>query len=386
MTRIRFQSVCLAFLLVLQPVIALGSSISPSDSIRRQLSHLSGTAKLQALNNLCYIAGNQNDSINELNYIEAFRKEAAKQHNVDDETEARAMRLNCLYNYQMRDQMAEELPENLNFFAKHERWDKYYGKWTLLVETCLNNGQFQTALNETQKIYADAKKRKNASGIGIACSCLGKTYWHMRMYSQSAKNFAEALKYLKPGVNDTELLDTYDAYSTVLNNTYKYEKIKELGPNWLKLLDSYKTSYLSQGIDISALADFYRKYYTAMGTAEGGLGHYPQAKALLDKALALCADASPLAKVSTLASLTLYYTDIKDYDKALAVNKERYELDRRMGDIYGILDVYEQNSSILMLAGRKAEAADYFQKMIPLKDSISSNETSSQLNELNTIY
>ena len=79
MTRIRFQSVCLAFLLVLQPVIALGSSISPSDSIRRQLSHLSGTAKLQALNNLCYIAGNQNDSINELNCIEAFRKEAAKQ-------------------------------------------------------------------------------------------------------------------------------------------------------------------------------------------------------------------------------------------------------------------------------------------------------------------
>jgi AraC-like DNA-binding protein len=330
MTRIRFQTLCFALLLVLQSFIATGSQITPSDSIRRQLPHLSGAAKLQALNNLCYIAGNQNDSINELNYIEAFRKEAAKQHNVDDETEARVMRLNCLYNYQMRDQMAEELPENLNFFAKHERWDKYYGKWTLLVETCLNNGQFQTALNETQKIYADAKKRKNASGIGIACSCLGKTYWHMRMYSQSAKNFAEALKYLKPGVNDTELLDTYDAYSTVLNNTYKYEKIKELGPNWLKLLDSYKTSYLSQGIDISALADFYRKYYTAMGTAEGGLGHYPQAKALLDKALALCADASPLAKVSTLASLTLYYTDIKD--------------------------------------------------------SISSDETSSQLNELNTIY
>jgi hypothetical protein len=48
----------------------------------------------------------------------------------------------------------------------------------------------------------------------------------MRMYSQSAKNFAEALKYLKPGVNDTELLDTYDAYSTVLNNTYKYENDK----------------------------------------------------------------------------------------------------------------------------------------------------------------
>jgi hypothetical protein len=115
MTRIRFQSVCLAFLLVLQPVIALGSSISPSDSIRRQLSHLSGTAKLQALNNLCYIAGNQNDSINELRCIKDYQKEAEKQRNVEDQIDARVMRLNCLYNYQMWDQMAEELPENLDF-------------------------------------------------------------------------------------------------------------------------------------------------------------------------------------------------------------------------------------------------------------------------------
>jgi hypothetical protein len=115
MTRIRFQSVCLAFLLVLQPVIALGSSISPSDSIRRQLSHLSGTAKLQALNNLCYIAGNQNDSINELRCIKDYQKEAEKQRNVEDQIDARVMRLNCLYNYQMWDQMAEELPGNLDF-------------------------------------------------------------------------------------------------------------------------------------------------------------------------------------------------------------------------------------------------------------------------------
>jgi hypothetical protein len=115
MTRIRFQSVCLAFLLVLQPVIALGSSISPSDSIRRQLSHLSGSAKLQALNNLCYIAGNQNDSINELRCIKDYQKEAEKQRNVEDQIDARVMRLNCLYNYQMWDQMAEELPGNLDF-------------------------------------------------------------------------------------------------------------------------------------------------------------------------------------------------------------------------------------------------------------------------------
>jgi AraC-like DNA-binding protein len=386
MTRIRFKSVCLALLLVLQPVIALGSSISPSDSIRRQLSQLSGSAKLQALNNLCYIAGNQNDSINELRCIKDYQKEAEKQRNVEDQIDARVMRLNCLYNYQMWDQMAEELPGNLDFFAKYERWDKYYGKWTLIVESCLNKGQFQTALKEIDKIYDDAKSRGNASGLGIAYSCLGKTYLHMRIYSQSAKNFEKALKYLKPGVNDTELLDTYDAYSRVLNNIYDYKRERALGPGWLKLLDSYLESYRKQGLDTSGLDDFYRKYYSAMSSAEAGLRHYPQAKQMLDKALALCENSSPLARVGTLASLSLYYKEVGEYDKALATNKERYELDKYLGNDYGILDIYDQNSEILMKAGRPAEAAVYYRKMLPLKDSLNSVETSHQLNELNTIY
>jgi hypothetical protein len=64
---------------------------------------------------LCYIAGNQNDSINELRCIKDYQKEAEKQRNVEDQIDARVMRLNCLYNYQMWDQMAEELPGNLDF-------------------------------------------------------------------------------------------------------------------------------------------------------------------------------------------------------------------------------------------------------------------------------
>src|SRR5574344_2674326 len=39
-----------------------------------------------------------------------------------------------------------------------------------------------------------------------------------------------------------------------------------------------------------------------------------------------------------------------------------------------------------MNAGRPAEAAVYYRKMLPLKDSLNSVETSHQLNELNTIY
>lgn len=162
----------------------------------------------------------------------------------------------------------------------------------------------------------------------------------MRIYSQSANNFEKALKYLKPGVNDTELLDTYDAYSRVLNNIYDYKRERALGPGWLKLLDSYLESYRKQGLDTSGLDDFYRKYYSAMSSAEAGLGHYQQAKLLLDKAMALCENASPLAKVGTLASLSLYYKEVGEYDKALATNKERYELDKYLGNDYGILDIY----------------------------------------------
>ena len=103
--------------------------ISPSDSIRRLLSHLSGQQKLDALSNLGEMALNQNDSIYELRCWDEYIAEARRQQNIKDEAFARKSKLACYYNYNMYDELQASLPGELNFFAKHKIWENYYSSW-----------------------------------------------------------------------------------------------------------------------------------------------------------------------------------------------------------------------------------------------------------------
>src|SRR5574344_184895 len=385
--RLRNLKMLLVILLsLIQINIATGTN-PQLDSIRKKLPHLSGKEKLVALNNLCQIAGNINDSTQELDCIKAYMLEARKQRNIGEEAYARELRLNCLYNYYMRDQMARELPENLSFFSEHKLWQQYYSKWTLIVEMYLYDGKFHTALREVEKIYTDARNRKNDYGIGISLSCLGKTYLHMRMDKEAAKKFEAAVKYLKKNKdNATDLVDTYRDYCVVLNNLKEYAKEGSIALEWEKVLDGYKERYKKEGTDISALDDFYRKCYGALGLAETGLHDFKSAKPFLDMAMELSKNSSPLAQVDALDDLSTYCIEAKDYQQALKYETKRFALDSAMGNDFGLIGVYEKRADIYMRCGMKAQAADEYEKLIPLKDSLNASETSSQLNELNTLF
>ena len=385
--RLRNLKMLLVILLsLIQINIATGTN-PQLDSIRKKLPHLSGKEKLVALNNLCQIAGNINDSTQELDCIKAYMLEARKQRNIGEEAYARELRLNCLYNYYMRDQMARELPENLSFFSEHKLWQQYYSKWTLIVEMYLYDGKFHTALREVEEIYNDARNRKNNYGIGISLSCLGKTYLHMRMDKEAAKKFELAVKYLKKNKdNATDLVDTYRDYCVVLNNLKEYAKEGSIALEWKKVLDGYKERYKKEGTDISALDDFYRKCYGALGLAETGLHDFKSAKPFLEMAMELSKDSSPLAQVDALDNLSTYCIEAKEYEQALKYEAKRFALDSAMGNDFGLIGVYEKRADIYMRCGMKAQAADEYEKLIPLKDSLNASETSSQLNELSTLF
>lgn len=152
--------------------------ISPSDSIRRQLPHLSGQQRLDALSNLGELAFNQDDSIYELRCWDEYLAEARRQQNQEDEAFARKSKMVCYYNYNMCNELQAFLPGELEFLAKHKLWNNYYSTWCLLVDMHVYLSKFQTALREVKKIYADARERGNHHGLGIASYGIGKVYQH----------------------------------------------------------------------------------------------------------------------------------------------------------------------------------------------------------------
>ena len=57
-----------------------------------------------------------------------------------------------------------------------------------------------------------------------------------------------------------------------------------------------------------------------------------------------------------------------------------------MKNSLGLLDAKQQRARFLMSAGRMAEAALLYQKILPERDSLLTAQTAEQLNELNTLY
>ena len=360
--------------------------VSPSDSIRRLLPHLSGQQKLDALSNLGEMALNLDDSIYELRCWDEYITESRRQQNLKDEAFARKSKLVCYYNYDMCNELEVALPGELKFFEKHQLWNNYYSTWCLLVDMYVYLNKFQTALREVKKVYADARERGNRYGLGIASYGMGTVYQHLQNTDESSKSYENAILYLSKEDDATDLLYAYSGYSEVLNGVGNYKRLNTITADWKNVIDRYKRKYQKEGKDISSLNSVYRYCYLTMSTAAMETGHLNSAGQLLQEAEKLTEGCPPIARVTLLREKGRYYELKKEYDKALACNDERIRLDLSMKNNLGLLDARQQRARILMSAGRMAEAALLYQKILPERDSLLTAQTAGQLNELSTLY
>ncbi len=380
-----YLTVSLFFLSILLLYAGKGR-ISPSDSIRRLLPHLSGQQKLDALSNLGEMALNKDDSIYELRCWDEYIAEARRQQNVKEESFARKSKLVCYYNYDMCNVLEGALPGELKFFEKHQLWNDYYSSWCLLVDMYVFLNKFQTALREVKKVYADARERGNRYGLGIASYGMGTVYQHLQNTDESSKSYENAILYLSKEEDATDLLYAYSGYSEVLNGVGNYKRLNTITADWKSVIDRYKRKYQKEGKDISSLNSIYRYCYLAMSTGAMETGHLDSAGQLLQEAEKLTEGCPPIARVTLLREKGRYYELRKEYDKALACNDERIRLDLSMKNDLGLLDARQQRARFLMSAGRMAEAALLYQKIMPERDSLLTAQTAEQLNELNTLY
>lgn len=185
-------------------------AISPQDSIRALLPTLKGEERLQAYSNLCGIAFAQDDSLVELNCLDEYIAEAHRQGNIKEEAFARQSKMVCYYNYDMNDALIAALPSNLSFFASNQQWELYYNSWSLLVDLHIYQNQYQTALQEAKRIYADARNRNNNYGLGVASYCIGDVYHHMQNTKEASIAYAQAIELLSDMDDQTLLMGTYE--------------------------------------------------------------------------------------------------------------------------------------------------------------------------------
>lgn len=373
-------------ILLLFACIGMVQATNPIDSIHRQMKHLHGKELLLAHSNLCTIAFAIDDSIQELNCLNAYIQEAQRQDNLSEEALARNSKLVCYYNYNMTEQLTTSLPKELDFLAKHKLWSYYYESWSILVDLYIYQNKYRTALREVEKMYADARKRNSRYGLGVASYGMGDVYHHMQNTDEASRAYDEAIRLLSNENEPTVLMYAYENYSEVLIADLKYEKLKKLCASWRAKLDALKSRYKSRGEDISALDCKYRYYHLAMACVEMEIGNMDASAQHLLEAGKLTDGNASIARLILLRDYSRYYELKKEYDKALACNEERIQINLTNDNYRGLLDAREQRAALLMSAGRYAEAAHIYQAIIPVRDSLMSARTAEQLNELNTLY
>lgn len=298
--------------------------------------------------------------------------------------EAVAFRIAYFYGHDMNDSVYQYVPEDMKLLSAHGQWNAYYNIWALLANTYLYAGKPNQALRVAQDMFQDAKNRNHQLGMGTAYYTLGSVYTILNVLDESVNNYQKGMEIMSNiHPYPTLLADLYPYYSDVLNLKKDYAALDGLTKQWQKFLPEYIKENQPTKESVQLL---YATYYIACSQAAMGLDRLSEADEMMAKAKENISDETDYTGMSWLLNMGKLRYQEGRYQEALAYNNRRLNMPDAESDASSYLDVIKQRAEILMKLGRFEEAAQYFEKVYVINDSINVQDTKSQLNEMNTLF
>ena len=352
--------------------------------LRRKIPHLKGKHLIAAYGRLYQLSLGSDDIDYQLKCVNDLIAECHRQNLREEEGDAKVQKIILFYNTDLNDSIYEQTHSTLNFLSSIKEWNNYYETWTILVETYNFSGQTNTALKEVNAMFEDAKQRKDNYGMGIAFYAMGNVYANMYNDEEAASSYQKSIDILmdiKP--KPIQLCDIFAYYCDVLENQKEYKKLEELTKQWKLFLSEYYQTKKEDG----ETSIRWGHYYLACAQAALGLDDFEKANRMLNELH---------TKVSyeeeDLNKLWLYYKaelcrKQELFDEALTYNDQRmHMLEDESDDKAVVILVHQQRAKILEALGRYREAAQYYNEIYQINDSINKNDTKRQLTEMNALF
>ena len=365
---------------------ALSANAAEQENLQAQLAIATGEQRIQILENI-YIASQENDDVAcQLQCINNLIAETKKQKNRLAEVNALAERAVLFYNYDMNDSVLIVVRHDMERVKELAQWQVYYEMWGYIANTYVFMGQNNMGIRETQAMFEDAKKRGDRLGMGQANSIMGMAYANLRYYDQSIEVFEKSLTELSMLSHSPSFMpDVYVYYADALNEMKDYERLNKLTLRWGNFLNKFLVDYQFEN---TPTGDIYLSYYH-IACAQAKLGGHQ-----LNAASQHLAEARKhIANMDNqLGGKWFYYSaQLKflqgDYDSALQENTLRMQLsDPDMSNLSMVIIYKHQRAEILEKIGRYDEALNLYKDIYTLSDSLNTQETKGQLNEMNTIF
>ena len=350
--------------------------------LRRKIPHLKGKHLIAAYGRLYQLSLGSDDIDYQLKCINDLIAECHRQNLREEEGDARVQKIILFYNTDLNDSIYEQTHSTLNFLSSIKEWNNYYETWTILVETYNFSGQTNTALKEVNAMFEDAKQRKDNYGMGMAYYAMGNVYANMYNDEEAASSYQKSIDILmdiKP--KPIQLSDIFAYYCDILENQKSYKKLNEITHRWKEFL----TEHYSQKNEDGEAVNCWAYYYLACAQASLGLNNLEKASRMLDEV-----HTRVTYEEGNLNKMWLYYKaelcrKQEHFDDALAYNDQRMSI-LDSDDKAVVILVHQQRAKILEALGRYREAAQYYNEIYQINDSINKNDTKRQLTEMNALF
>ena len=291
---------------------------------------------------------------------------------------ARWKKIVTLKNSSMTKELAEEAEIQMTWFHKHGQWDNYYRTWQLKANSLCSLGKLQLALQETQRMLDDAKKRDNTLGRAMAYKQIGIIYLNMKQTEPAVdvlQRYAELMKEEDGDINS--LSNIYYRMAKAYDYDKAYDKEIRVTEEWLEFLHK-KVGKLEK----PEVRECYNSCYLARAAAFMGQNKLEDAKMALDTA------GQHAYLVKTSLALHHYYKMqarfflvCGDAAKAVLYTDSVSMISKEKDD-----HTCEVRAQALMMLGRDAEAARIYQRLYHEKDSLFGRDARQHLDELNTLF
>ena len=314
----------------------------------------------------------------------AGSQESSKAVDWEDSAFQRYLVLEHYYNYLEHDSLMLCGPDVMAYCREHEQWKWYYNAWETMIEDCVWEGDLETANQEAQLMYADAKERGDTIGQAWASYLLGISYGHQKYYDESVSCLRRGLEVCPKAPPSELLVNLYYRLCENLQNGKHYDEVVALLREWRLLLD--KNPLPAEYNDtIAASNSWYFEYYTCAFDYELSQKHYARAEQLLDSLdyyIGFYNETDSINYANVFSSRFRLASEQGQNAKAFEWAEQYLTFSQTMEQSVR-LDALLQYAQGLEGVGRYEEAIEYFRRFHELSDSMKLMENATQLNLLN---
>ena len=372
--------------LLLTVVSMVCVNATETDDIRKELEHAQGNAKLELLGRLYESSMESGDYPLMWRNLHEYLKEAQRQGDKSAESLVRYLRIEMFYNNDQSDSIYHYAPDDLAFIHENGSSEKYYEAWSCLVNTYVYDGSLTTGLKEAEKMYNQAKENKNDFGSGLACYVMGNAYYNMNNLDEASEIYQRGIDLLMQQTPiPLVLAELFSSECDVLEKQGRYDALEKLTVSWRNFLEQF-VGEMKLERDYPGMLPNWAYYYLGCAQAALGLGNMEKAEECLEEARKKISSEDSALYRSWLFFRVRYMMMLEFYPEALLLSDQLLPLYEESGDMAEFLRAKQQRAEILTHLGRHAEAAQLYNEMYRINDSINISDTKRQLAEMNTKY